>query len=179
VTTVDTTRLGCADDLPDLAADPRVTVVYERAINVESCSVCLESGDHIEDAIGFVSFDRYGLKGCRSYLCGPEHAQDELRWLLRSRMDDVTNIVLHWPSNLAPILPSDPQGPLRPPADLVDPEDDPVFSDLRALLRYVETMPNTGADPAEASGFETARKKCVAAVASLGLKRIEHLGRAS
>lgn len=148
--------LGCSDDLPDLAYDPRVTRVYTLAEELDTCGVCLESGETIHEGVYYVSFDRYGMKDCRTYLCGPEHLHEELVWLLRPRVDAITNIVLHLPA---------------PSLAVPDEGDDEIFEAIHALKVYVQTLPVTD--------VETFRNKVLAAVSSLGLARIEQLGRAS
>lgn len=52
---------------------------------------------------------------------------------------------------------------------------DPVFLDIEAVLHLIENRPNPYHRRAEIAAYELCRREAVAAVASMGLKRIGDL----
>jgi hypothetical protein len=164
--TTDLAPLGFTDELPDLAFDSRVSRVYGgMELGGLQCSACAEGlGDPVQDATCYVSFDRAGMKDCRTYICSdPAHLREELAWLLRDRYDAPTNVVVHLPAKSRPL-------------PVADEDSDPEFLLYHSLLKLVETMPNTATvDMSGRDGFEHARSKLRAFLAQLGLNRVEQL----
>jgi hypothetical protein len=172
MTAADLATVAYLDDLPALASHPLVKVQFVAALELGTCAICPDLSDEEPKQACFrILYAQWNHANLPTDACSPEHADEELTWLLRERPEETsrpTNIRLLVPQKLVN-LPSGPRNPPRTPADLVASEGDEMFLAVDALLRYVQTLP----DPGDVEAF---RRKVVAAVASLGLARIEQLG---
>lgn len=171
MTVADFARTRWTDDVPSLATHDDVTTTFD--LNPDrlapECVLCCH-GPNRPAIPGKPSmrilYDCWDLTDQVTDVCDRSHADEELAELLQSRPEDGSprNIRLQLPVKFAPaVLP------------VPDSDGDEVFQLIDALRRYVLTLPNPGRDEA----VETFRNKCLAAVASTGLARIEQLGRAA
>jgi hypothetical protein len=170
MTQADVLHLTGRVELPDLAYDDRVRVEVVAALELDECGSCT---DRIapEQAQLCIDYAQWGHSHLRTPVCSAEHANVELTWLLRERpnpKDRPRNIRLLIPQRLVQDLPS---GPLQTP----EATGDQAFADLETLVRHLHAIRNPMRDGEGWDGFEAMRRLAIAAVASIGVKRIGDL----
>jgi hypothetical protein len=170
MTQADVLHLAGRVELPDLAYDDRVRVEVVAALELDECGSCT---DRIapEQAQLLIDYGQWGHSHLRTPVCGAEHADVELTWLLRERpnpKDRPRNIRLLIPQRLVQDLPGD-RG--QDPA----PVGDQAFADLEALVQHFHAVRNPCRGGEGFDGFELMRKQAIAAVAQIGLKRVGDL----
>lgn len=154
-------------ELPELAQRPEVQVRFDLdPFLLGPCGICAQSDDgFVPDGVMRITWRyRMDIEPSATDVCSAAHGDRELDDLLHHLTRVPAEIVLH-------VVPeqASPPVPLFPVADA---DSDEMFQKVDALKKFVQTLPDPG-------GVEEFRKKVLAAVASLGLARIDQLERAS